>query len=112
MAAKKQDNAKKEEYAAKFIEYFTHPDNAKKIFLQSGEIFNSTNYKVDETDQIDALTREILTKTNAAPQTYNYYEGMVSSGVKTEFPVALSGLVLGEFTPEQFAARLLKASQE
>lgn len=112
MAAKKQSDAKKAEYAAKFIEFFTHPDNAKQIFLQSGEIFNSTNYQIEETDEVDPLTQEILARTNAAPQTYNYFEGMVSSGVKTEFPAALSGLVLGEFTPEQFAQRLKTASEE
>lgn len=112
MAAKKQNDPKKEEFAAKFIEFFTSPENAKQIFVQSGEIFNSTNYKVEETDKVDAITKEILAKVNAAPQTYNYFEGMVSSAVKTEFPVALSGLVLGEFTAEQFVDRLVKASQQ
>ncbi len=112
MAAAKQDDPIKAEFAAKFIEFFTNPENSKQIFLQSGEIFNSTNYKIEESDKVDPLTKEVLTKINAAPQTYNYFEGMVSSGVKTEFPVALSGLVLGEFTPEQFAQRLVKASQQ
>jgi raffinose/stachyose/melibiose transport system substrate-binding protein len=112
MAAKKQDDPKKAEFAAKFIEFFTNPENSKQIFLQSGEIFNSTNYKIEESDKIDPLTKEVLTKIKAAPQTYNYFEGMVSSGVKTEFPVALSGLVLNEFTAEQFAQRLIKASKQ
>ncbi|WP_199617601.1 ABC transporter substrate-binding protein [Paenibacillus alkalitolerans] len=112
MAAKKQDDPKKEEFAAKFIEYFISPENAKQIFLQSGEIFNSTNYELAETDNVDRITQDILAKVNEAPQTYNYFEGMVSSGVKTEFPAALSGLVLGEYTPEQFVERVVKASQQ
>lgn len=112
MAGKKQDDAQRAEYTAKFIEFFTHPDNAKKIFLESGEIFESTNYQIEQDDQVDAISQEILSKLNAAPQTYDYFEGMTGSAVKIEFPTALSGLVLGQFTAEQFVEMLKKASME
>lgn len=112
MAGKKQDNAERSEYTAKFIEFFTSPDNAKQIFLESGEIFESTNYVIEEKDQVDPISQQILNKLNAAPQTFDYFEGMTSSAVKIEFPTALSGLVLGEFTPEQFVEMLSKASNE
>jgi ABC-type sugar transport system, periplasmic component len=112
MAAKKQEDEKRAEYAAKFIEFFTHPGNAKQIFLESGEIFESTNYSIEDGDPIDPISQEILKKLNEAPQTFDYFEGMTSSAVKIEFPAALSGLVLGEYTPEQFVDMLKKANSE
>lgn len=112
MAAKKQDDPNRAEYSAKFIEFFTHPDNAKDIFLKSGEIFESTDYKIEESDKVDAISKEILNQLNAAPQTYDYFEGMTGSAVKIQFPTALSGLVLGQLTPEQFVEELKKASME
>lgn len=112
MAGKKQDNPHRAEYAAKFIEFFTHPDNAKQIFLESGEIFESTNYKIESADKVDALSQEIMKQLNTAPQLFDYFEGMTASAVKIEFPAALSGLILGEYTPEQFVDKLKKSSSE
>jgi len=111
MAAKKQQDPARAQYAAKFIEFFTSPENAKRIFLESGEVFESTNYEVSDTD-VDPISKEMLDKLNDAEQTYDYFEGMTSSAVKIEFPASLSGLVLGQFTPEQFAENLRAASRQ
>mgnify|MGYP001352905460 CR=1 FL=1 len=111
MAAKKQQDPARAQYAAKFIEFFTSPENAKRIFLESGEVFESTHYEVSDTD-VDPISKEMLDKLNDAEQTYDYFEGMTSSAVKIEFPASLSGLVLGQFTPEQFAENLRAASRQ
>jgi len=99
------------EYSARFIEFFTHPDNAKQIFLESGEVFESTNYTVDESE-VDPISREILSKLREAEQTYDYFEGMTSSAVKIEFPASLSALVLDQLTPEKFAENLRNANMQ
>jgi raffinose/stachyose/melibiose transport system substrate-binding protein len=111
MAAKKQDDPLRAEYSARFIEFFTHPDNAKQIFLESGEVFESTNYTVDESE-VDPISREILGKLREAGQTYDYFEGMTSSAVKIEFPASLSALVLDQLTPEKFAENLRNANMQ
>jgi raffinose/stachyose/melibiose transport system substrate-binding protein len=66
---------------------------------------------VSDTD-VDPISKEMLDKLNDAEQTYDYFEGMTSSAVKIEFPASLSGLVLGQFTPEQFAENLRAASRQ
>lgn len=109
IALGKQSDKAKEEAVIKFVQYLTKPENVKKISIDSGAMFVvKTNFTAD--DKIDKLQKEMIEQTAKAPYTVPHFNASVKPAVATEFPQALSGLVLGQKTPEQFIEQLKKAS--
>ncbi|AJY75138.1 ABC transporter substrate-binding protein [Paenibacillus beijingensis] len=108
LAVGKQKDKRKEEAIVKFLKYLTSPDNVKKISLDSGSLF-VIKYDVAAGDKVDRLQTEMKQGMEAAPYIIPHFQASVSSAVATEFPQALSGLVLGKYTPQQFVEQLKQA---
>lgn len=95
----------------KFLKYLTSPDNVKKISLDSGSLF-VIKYDVTKDDNVERLQTEMKKGMEAAPYIIPHFRASVSPAVGAEFPQALSGLVLGKYTPEQFVEQLKQADSK
>lgn len=106
-AAKQTDKAK-EEAVVKFLKYLTNPDNVKKVSMASGAMFV---VKVDlgTGSDVEKLQAQMIEQSNKAPYVVPHFQGSVKPAVASEFPQALSALILGEKTPEQFIEQLKRA---
>lgn len=106
-AAKQEDKAK-EEAVIKFLQYLTDKENAKKVSMASGAMFV---VKMDLTsgDQLERIQSIMIEQSNKAPYVIPHFQGSVKPAVANEFPQALSALILGEATPEQFVEQLKRA---
>lgn len=106
-AAKQTDKAK-EQAVVTFLKYLTNPDNVKKVSMASGALFV---VKVDlgAGDGVEKLQAQMIEQSAAAPYVVPHFQGSVKPGVASEFPQALSALILGEMTPEKFVEALKKA---
>ncbi|BCG60177.1 ABC transporter substrate-binding protein [Paenibacillus sp. URB8-2] len=111
LAVGKQKDKKKEEAIVKFLKYLTSPDNVKKISLDSGSLF-VIKYDVTKDDNVERLQTEMKKGMEAAPYIIPHFRASVSPAVGAEFPQALSGLVLGKYTPEQFVEQLKQADSK
>lgn len=111
LAAGKQNDKAKEEAVIKFLKFLTNPDNVKKVSLESGSLFE-VKVNIKPEDNLDRIQGEMTSQSNSAPYNVPHFAGSVKPAVATEFPQAISSLVLGEITPEQFAEELKKADQQ
>lgn len=101
-AAKQKDKAK-EEAVVKFVKYLTNPANVREISKESGAMFV---IKYEPSPESDRLQSEMIQQVGEAPYVIPHFNAMVPAEVAAEFPHALSSLVLGEMTPEEFGSRL------
>lgn len=104
-AAKQTDKAK-EEAVVKFMKYLTQKDNIAKLSKASGSMFV---IKSDGNTNVEKLQGQINDQLAKAPYVVPHFQLMVKPAVATEFPQALSALVSGTKTPEQFIEQLKKA---
>lgn len=104
-AAKQTDKAK-EEAVVKFLKYLTQKDNVAKLSQASGAMFV---VKSDSNSNVEKLQGQINDQLSKAPYVVPHFQLMVKPAVGTEFPQALSALVAGKKTPEQFIDQLKKA---
>lgn len=103
-AAKQTDKAK-EEAVIKFLKYLTNPENVKKLSMDSGSMF-VIKTDIKSGDQVEKLQSMMMDQLNKAPYVVPHFQLKVKAAVGTEFPQALSGLVSGTKTPEQFIKQL------
>ncbi len=108
IAAAKQDNPAKEEAIVKFLKYICDVDRVTELSNSSGSIFT---IKSKITDQTEKLQATMIEQSTAAPYMIGTFESAMPTKVVTAFPPALEGLILGEYTPEQFVAELKKAAK-
>jgi raffinose/stachyose/melibiose transport system substrate-binding protein len=108
ICAAKQDDKAKEEAVVKFLKYITEPENVKKISMASGAMF-VVKTNVGANDEIERLQGQMMKQSSEAPYVVPHFEMSVSASVATEFPQALSALVLNDITPEQFIEMLKSA---
>ncbi len=108
IAAAKQDNPAKEEAIVKFLKYICDVDRVTELSNSSGSIFT---IKSKITDQTEKLQATMIEQSTAAPYMIGTFESAMPTKVVTAFPPALEGLILGEYTPEQFIAELKKAAK-
>lgn len=101
-----QKDKGKEEAVIKFLKYLTEPANVKRISEDSGSLFV---VKFDAGENVEKLQGQMIKQLNEAPYTIPHFESMVKPAVASEFPQALSGLILDEYTPEEFIEQLKKA---
>ncbi len=106
-AAKQTDKAK-EAAVVKFLKYITSPENVKKVSLASGAMF-VVKFDLGSADNVEKLQAQMIEQSNKAPYIVPHFQGNVKPAVASEFPQALSGLILGDKTPEKFIEQLKRA---
>ncbi|WP_179122257.1 ABC transporter substrate-binding protein [Caloramator quimbayensis] len=112
IGAAKQTDKNKEKAVVEFLKYLTKPENVEKLSVDSGSLFVvKTNLKPKD-GKVERLQGEMIEQMNKAPYLVPHFQLMVSPSVGTEFPQALSSLVLGEKTPEQFIEALKAADKK
>ncbi|MCG8501796.1 MAG: extracellular solute-binding protein [Firmicutes bacterium] len=111
LAAAKQKDKAKEDAVAAFFKYISTPENVKRLSLDSGSLF-VIKFKTDENDKMSHIQKQMIEQSSSAPSITKHFNAAMDTAVVTEFPQALSGMILGEFTPEQFVEQLKqKAAQ-
>jgi raffinose/stachyose/melibiose transport system substrate-binding protein len=106
LAAANTGNEEKKKAVVEWVKFLTKPENVRKISLNSGALFH---VNVDLGDGISPLLKETLELLDKAPYFAYHFDASLPLAVVNEFPQALSSLVTGESTPEQFVARLKAA---
>jgi raffinose/stachyose/melibiose transport system substrate-binding protein len=105
-AAANTDSEEKKAAIVEWVKFLAKPENVRKISLASGALFHVT---VDLGDSISPLLKETFVLLDKAPYFTYHFDASLPLTVVNEFPQALSSLVSGESTPEQFVARLKAA---
>jgi raffinose/stachyose/melibiose transport system substrate-binding protein len=105
-AAANTGNEEKKKAVVEWIKFLTLPENVRRLSLNSGSLFH---VNVDLGDGISPLLKETLELLDKAPYFAYHFDASMPLVVVNEFPQALSSLVSGESTPEQFVARLKAA---
>lgn len=104
LGAAKQTDKNKEAAVIKFLKYLTDPTNINDLSVNSGSMFVIKTPSAG--DKIEKLQGMMIDQTNKAPYLVPHFQLMVKPAVGNEFPQALSGLVGGGKTPEQFIKQL------
>jgi raffinose/stachyose/melibiose transport system substrate-binding protein len=105
-AAANAGNEEKKTAVVEWVKFLAEPENVRKISLASGALFHVT---ADLGDGISPLLKETLDLLDTAPYFTYHFDASLPLAAVNEFPQALSSLVSGESTPEQFVARLKAA---
>jgi len=107
LAAGKQSDPAKEEAVVKFLKWLTTPENVARLSYSSGAMFI---VKADLPSDMDRLFIEMNEQKGNAPYVApTFLIGIGSLPIASEFPQALSALVLGEVTPEGAVEMLIDA---
>jgi raffinose/stachyose/melibiose transport system substrate-binding protein len=106
LAAANTDTEEKRKAIVEWVKFLTKQENVRKISLNSGSLFH---VNVNLGDGISPLLKETLDLLDKAPYFTYHFDASQPLVVVNEFPQALSSLVSGESTPEQFVARLKAA---
>ncbi|MFA9398050.1 MAG: ABC transporter substrate-binding protein [Clostridiaceae bacterium] len=101
-----QKDADKEAAVVKFLKFLSDPTNVGKISADSGSMFCIKTSAADDTERLQG---EMIDQLAAAPYAVPHFQLMVNPSVATEFPQALSSMVLGETTPAEFVEALQAA---
>jgi len=104
LAAGATDDEAKAAAAIKFLKYITDPDRVAELSAASGALFYVKSGELEF--EMERLQAEMVEQVNQAPYIVGHFEYMSPARVYNEFPMALSGLVLGELTPEEFVEQL------
>lgn len=100
LAAGATDDPAKTAAAIKFLQYLTDPQRVAELSAKSGALFYVKS--VESEFEMERLQAEMIEQVNQAPYVVPHFQYMNPASVYNEFPMALSGLVLGELTPEEF----------
>ena len=106
LACAKQDDPAKEAAVVEFLKYISDPQRVSEWALSSGAMFFVKYTPSAETNEISQKFTEIA---NNANYTILHVNGAFPTAVSTEFPAALSALVLGEVDAEGFVDQLQTA---
>jgi raffinose/stachyose/melibiose transport system substrate-binding protein len=106
LAAAKQDDPAKEAAVIKFLQYVTDPDHVSELALNSGAMFFVKYTPSAETSVISQKVTEVA---NDASFTILHVNGAFPTAFSTEFPAAVSALVLGEVDEQGFVDMLQTA---
>jgi raffinose/stachyose/melibiose transport system substrate-binding protein len=99
-------NGQKRTALVEWVKFLTLPENVKKLSINSGSLFH---VNVDLGNEISPLLKQTLDLLDKAPYFTYHFDASLPLIVVNEFPQALSSLVSGESTPEQFVLRLKAA---
>ena len=103
LAAAKQDDPAKEAAVVKFIKYITDPQHVSELALSSGAMFF---VKYEPSPDTNAISQKLTEVANNADFTILHVNGALPTAVSTEFPAAVSALVLGEVDAQGFVDQL------
>ncbi len=106
LAAAKQDDPAKEAAVVKFLQYVTDPEHVSELALSSGAMFFVKYTPSPETKPIAQKFTEIA---NNANYTILHVNGAFPTAFSTEFPAAVSALVLGQVDEQGFVDMLQTA---
>ncbi len=103
LAAAKQDDPAKEAAVVKFLKYISEPERVAQWALSSGSMFFVKYTPSPETRVISQKVTEVA---NNAAYTILHVNGAFPTAFSTEFPAALSALILGEVDEQGFVDQL------
>ena len=103
LAAAKQDDPAKEEAVVKFLKYVTDPEHVSELALSSGAMFFVKYTPSPDTSVISQKVTEV------ASFTILHVNGAFPTAFSTEFPAAVSALVLGQVDEQGFVDMLQTA---
>ncbi len=106
LAAAKQDDPAKEAAVVKFLQYVTDPEHVSELALSSGAMFFVKYTPSPDTSVIAQKFTEIA---NNANYTILHVNGAFPTAFSTEFPAAVSALVLGQVDEQGFVDMLQTA---
>jgi len=87
-----------------FMKFITEPARVAELSATSGALFYVKS--ADTGIEMERLQAEMIAQVNEAPYIVPHFQYMNPPAVYNELPMALSGLVLGELTPQEFVDRL------
>ena len=106
LAAGKQSDPAKEAAVVKFLQYITDPEHVSELALSSGAMFFVKYTPSEETNLISQKVTEVA---NNATFTILHVNGAFPTAFSTEFPAALSALILGQVDEQGFVDQLQMA---
>ena len=106
LACAKQDDPAKEAAVVKFLQYISEPERVSEWALSSGAMFFVKYTPSPETNEISQKFTEIA---NNASYTILHVNGAFPTAFSTEFPAAVSSLVLGQVDEQGFVDMLQTA---
>lgn len=106
LACAKQSDLAKEEAVVKFLRYISEPERVSEWALSSGAMFFVKYTPSEETNEISQKFTEIA---NNASYTILHVNGAFPTAFSTEFPAAVSSLVLGQVDEQGFVDMLQTA---
>ncbi|MBR2581810.1 MAG: extracellular solute-binding protein [Oscillospiraceae bacterium] len=106
LAAAKQDDPAKEAAVVKFIKYITDPQHVSELALSSGAMFF---VKYEPSPDTSVISQKLTQVANDASFTIIHVNGAFPTAFSTEFPAALSALVLGQVDAQGFVDQLQTA---
>ncbi len=106
LAAAKQDDPAKEAAVVKFIKYLTDPDHVSELALTSGAMFF---VKYEPSPDTSVISQKLTEVANNADFTILHVNSALPTAVSTEFPAAVSALVLGQIDAQGFVDQLQTA---
>jgi raffinose/stachyose/melibiose transport system substrate-binding protein len=106
LACAKQDDPAKEAAVVKFLKYISEPERVSEWALDSGAMFFIKYTPSEETNEISQKFTEIA---NNAGYTILHVNGNFPTAFSTEFPAAVSSLVLGQVDEQGFVDMLQTA---
>ncbi len=106
LAAAKQDDPAKEAAVVKFLQYVTDPAHVSELALSSGAMFF---VKYTPSPDTNVISQKVTEVANSAEFTILHVNGAFPTAFSTEFPAAVSALVLGEVDEQGFVDMLQTA---
>ncbi len=103
LAAAKQDDPAKEAAVVKFLQYLTDPVHVSELAKSSNAMFF---VKYTPAEDTNAISQAVTQVANDAAFSVLHVNGALPTAVSTEFPAAVSALVLGEVDAEGFVEQL------
>lgn len=106
LAAAKQDDPAKEAAVVKFLQYISDPERVSEWALDSGAMFF---IKYTPSAETNAISQKFTELANNASYTLLHVNGAFPTAFSTEFPAAVSALVLGQVDAQGFVDQLQTA---
>ena len=106
LAAAKQDDPAKEAAVVKFLKYVTDPDHVSELALSSGAMFF---VKYEPSAETSEITQKVTAVANSASFSIQHAQAALGNAWTTEFPAALSALILGQVDAQGFVDQLQTA---
>ena len=103
LAAAKQDDPAKEAAVIKFLKYISEPERVSQWALSSGAMFF---VKYTPSPEPRLISQKVTEVANNAPYTILHVNDAFPTAFSTEFPAAVSALVLGEVDEQGFVDQL------